>query len=57
MGYVITYQIILYHRRLEYDNNIHIFKQMSDGIRYLHDNNIIHRDLKPSNILFDKKKY
>ena len=30
---------------------LNIFKQMTKGLRYIHENNVMHRDLKPENIL------
>ena len=34
----------------------HIFKQVLEGIAYLHKSGVCHRDIKPSNILITKSK-
>jgi len=39
---------------MSYERAIPIFRQILDGVSFLHDNNIIHRDIKPSNILVDE---
>ena len=32
-----------------------MFKQIAEGVKYLHDNNIIHRDLKPGNLMLTEQ--
>jgi serine/threonine protein kinase len=36
----------------DYKTSKHIFKQIVNGLKYVHDHNIIHRDIKPANIFF-----
>jgi serine/threonine protein kinase len=38
---------------IEHKNIFNILLQITNGIRFIHDNNIIHRDIKPSNILIN----
>lgn len=35
----------------------HVFMQLLNAIRFLHQNNIVHRDIKPENLLFNRIPY
>ena len=41
---------------LENSELLSIFKDISDGLQTVHDQDIVHRDLKPQNIMLDKGK-
>lgn len=46
--------------RKEYQANrkmiFHLFKQMLQGLKHIHEEGLIHRDIKPENIFIDKEK-
>ena len=50
-GFIKTFE----SRRIPEKDVRFIFKQIVEGINYLHSNNFIHRDIKLENILIDKK--
>lgn len=50
-GYIKTFE----SRRIPENDVRYIFKQVVEGINYLHLNNFVHRDIKLENILINKK--
>lgn len=52
----------IFNKIIEYtyfseDLSRHVFVQLLDAIKYLHQNNIVHRDIKPENLLFQMIPY
>lgn len=48
------FDYILKHGRLQEDEARKFFRQLIEGISYIHSHNICHRDIKPENLLLDK---
>jgi serine/threonine-protein kinase Chk2 len=46
---------IVRKQKLTESETRHVFLQLFQGIKYLHDRNIVHRDIKPENILLTDK--
>lgn len=49
------FNLIVMKQKLTEDETRKVFRQLFDGMKYLHDRNIVHRDLKPENILLTDK--
>lgn len=41
--------------KMEEQAGLFLFKQLIEGVSYMHKKNVVHRDLKIENILFDDK--
>lgn len=49
------FDYLVSHGKLSESEAVYYFKQIIEGVSYLHKFNICHRDLKPENLLLDKK--
>ncbi|KAJ5348146.1 uncharacterized protein N7506_001399 [Penicillium brevicompactum] len=45
------FNMIVEKSKLSEDDARHVFRQLFDGLKYLHERGIVHRDIKPENIL------
>lgn len=50
------FNLIVNKSKLSEAETRHLFRQLFEGLKYLHDRGIVHRDIKPENILLADKK-
>ncbi|KAI2785841.1 DNA damage response protein kinase DUN1 [Penicillium oxalicum] len=50
------FNLIVTKQKLSEAETRHVFRQLFEGLKYLHDRGIVHRDIKPENILVADKK-
>ena len=49
------FDAICLEKRFSEEKSRHLFKQMLNGLKFLHSDGIFHRDLKPENLLLDSE--
>jgi serine/threonine protein kinase len=49
------YRLVEINQRLSDDVVRYLFRQLVEGLNYLHSKGVVHRDIKPENLLIDRK--